>query len=332
MASPTHPIYISDDDDVHEVIVIPDPEIFNVSDDEAEVEPDVLEASDESEPESDYEENPEEMTDVEHEAPEPEDDPEVVVDEEPEAPMEAEPEMEARVPVMRRPSFRPYRLRPGGALFMFTPRKQILPPRKRKLAPAFGEEDTVPPPPSPKRARAADIIEDDDTSDEEPPSTFEVGGTSQPPLPVTADMEPEDVDPPTLAVRCEMYDHQLESLRGVVHAIQEAQYLDDQARHILHDQAVEALVAQRVNAAMAQYEANRNVTGGTNSGAGGGGTSGNMNGSGNENGGGSGGGNGNGTGNTSGAGGSGTRGEDTNGNQLTLASSLERSLLMIIMF
>ncbi|KAI3732777.1 hypothetical protein L1987_63985 [Smallanthus sonchifolius] len=219
MASPAHPIYISDDDEVHEVIVILDPKIFNVSDDEAEVEPDVLEAGDESEPESDYEDDPEDMTDVEHEAPEPEDDPEVVVGEEPEAPMEAEPEMEARVPVMRRPSFRPYRLRPGGALFMFTPRKQILPPRKRKLAPAFGEEDTVPPPPSPKRARAADIIEDDDTSDEEPPSTFEVGGTSQPPVPVTANMETEDVDPPTLAVRCEIYDHQLESLRGVTHAI-----------------------------------------------------------------------------------------------------------------
>ncbi|KAI3825303.1 hypothetical protein L1987_06784 [Smallanthus sonchifolius] len=205
MASPTHPIYISDDDDVHEVIVIPDPEIFNVLDDEVEVEPDVLEAGDESEPESDYEEDPEDMTDVEHEAPEPEDDPEVVVGEEPEAPMEAEPEMEARVPVMHRPSFRPYRMRPGGALFM---------------------------------ARAADIVEDDDTSEEEPPSTFEVGGTSQPPLPVTADLEPEDVDPPTLAVRCEMYDHQLESMRGVVHTIQEAQYLDDQARHILHDQVV----------------------------------------------------------------------------------------------
>ncbi|KAI3801293.1 hypothetical protein L1987_29397 [Smallanthus sonchifolius] len=214
MTSPAHPIYISDDDDVHEVIVILDPEIFNVSDDEAEVELDVLEAGDESEPESDYEEDPEDMTDVEYEAPEPEDDPEVVVGEEPEAPMEAEPEMEARVPVMRRPSFRPYRLRPGGALFMFTPRKQILPPRKRKLAPTFGEEDTVPPPPSPKRASAADIIEDDDTSDEEPPSTFD------------------------RCRRCEIYDHQLESLRGVVHAIQEARYLDDQTRHILHDQVV----------------------------------------------------------------------------------------------
>ncbi|KAI3732053.1 hypothetical protein L1987_63250 [Smallanthus sonchifolius] len=326
MTSPAHPIYISDDDDVHEVIVILDPEIFNVSDDEAEVEPDVLEAGDESEPESDYEEDPGDMTDVEYEVPEPEDDPEVVVGEEPEAPMEAEPEMEARVQVMRRPSFRPYRLRPGGALFMFTPRKQILPPRKRKLAPAFGEEDTVPPPPSPKRASAADIIEDDDTSDEEPPSTFEVGGTSQPPLPVTADMETEDVDPPTLAVRCEIYDHQLESLRGVVHAIQEAQYLDDQARHILHDQVVRT--EQMAGVAEARSIAAR----GTNSGAGGGGTSGNMNSSGNENGGGSGGGNGNGTANTSGAGGSGTRGEDTNGNQLTLASSLERSLLMIIMF
>ncbi|KAI3808328.1 hypothetical protein L1987_24277 [Smallanthus sonchifolius] len=166
------------------------------------------------------------MTDVEHEAPEPEVDLEVVADEEPEAPMEVEPEMEVGISVMRRPSFRPYRLRPGGALFMYTPRKQILPPRKRKLAPAFGEEDTVPPPP-PKRARAADIVEDDDTSDEEPPSTFEVGGTSQPPLPVTANMEPEDVDPPTLVVRCEMYDHQLEALRGVVHAIQEGQYMDD---------------------------------------------------------------------------------------------------------
>ncbi|KAI3795121.1 hypothetical protein L1987_37766 [Smallanthus sonchifolius] len=190
MASPTHPIYISDDDDVHEVIVIPHPEIFNVSDDEVEVEPDVLEAGDESEPESDYEEDPEDMNDVEHEAPEPEDDPE------------------------------------------------ILPPRKRKLASAFGEEDTVPPPPLPKRARAADIVKDDDTSDEEPPSTLEGGGTSQPPLPVTADLEPEDVDPPTLAVRCEMYDHQLESMRGVMHTVQEAQYLDDQARHILHDQVV----------------------------------------------------------------------------------------------
>ncbi|KAI3733001.1 hypothetical protein L1987_64215 [Smallanthus sonchifolius] len=225
MTSPAHPIYISDDDDVHEVIVILDPEIFNVSDDEAEVEPDVLEAGDESEPESDYEEDPEDMTNVEYEAPEPEDDPEVVVGEEPEAPMEAEPEMEAR-----------------------------------EADPSPSQEDTVPPPPSPKRASAAEIIEDDDTSDEEPPSTFEVGGTSQPPLPVTADMETEDVDPPTLAVRCEIYDHQLDS--------------------------------------------------------------------GNENGGG----NGNGTANTSGAGGSGTRGEDTNGNQLTLASSLERSLLMIIMF
>ncbi|KAI3813874.1 hypothetical protein L1987_18609 [Smallanthus sonchifolius] len=122
---------------------------------------------------------------------------------------------------MSRPSFRPKQLRPGGAQFMHTPRKQILPPRKRKLAPAFGKEDIVPPPPS-KRARAADIVEDDNTSDEEPPSTFEVGGTSQPPLPVTADVEPEDVDPPTLAVRCEMYDHQLEALRGVVHAIHEA--------------------------------------------------------------------------------------------------------------
>ncbi|KAI3754914.1 hypothetical protein L1987_54706 [Smallanthus sonchifolius] len=180
--------------------------------DEAEVEPDVLEASEESEPESDYEEDPEEMTYVEHESPEPEVDPEVVVDEEPKAPMEAEPEMEAGVPVMRRPSFRPYRLRSSGALFMFTPRKQILPPCKRKLAPAFGEEDTVPPPPPPKKTRATEIVGDNDTSDEEPPSTFKVGGTSQPPLPVTADLEPEDIDPPTLAVRSETYDHQLEAL------------------------------------------------------------------------------------------------------------------------
>ncbi|KAI3821604.1 hypothetical protein L1987_09173 [Smallanthus sonchifolius] len=151
------------------------------------------------------------MTDVEHEAPKPEVDLEVVADEGPEDLMEAELEMEAGTP--------------------------ILPPRKRKLAPAFGEEDTVPPPP-PKRARAADILEDDDTCDEEPPSTFEVGGTSQPPLPVSADVEPEDVDPPTLAVRCEMYDHQLEAMRGVMHAIQEAQYMDDQARHILHDHVI----------------------------------------------------------------------------------------------
>ncbi|KAI3813924.1 hypothetical protein L1987_18659 [Smallanthus sonchifolius] len=243
MTSPAHPIYISDDDDVHEVIIIPDPEIFNVSDDEAEVEPDVLEANDESQPESDYEEDPEEMTDVEHEAPEPEDDPEVVVDEEPEAPMEAEPEMEDE-PEMEA-------------------READPPPSQEEVSVCFWRKGYLPPPPSPKRERAADIVEDGDTSDEEPPSTFEVGGTSQPPLPVTADLEPEDVDPPTLAVRCEMYDHQLD---------------------------------------------------------------------GNENGGGSGGGNGNGTGNTSGAGGSGTRGEDTNGNQLTLASSLERSLLMIIMF
>ncbi|KAI3744676.1 hypothetical protein L1987_57765 [Smallanthus sonchifolius] len=78
MTSLAHPIYISDDDDVHEVIVIPDPEIFNVSDDEAEVDPDVLEAGDESELESDYEEDPEEMTDVEHEAPEPEVDKEIL--------------------------------------------------------------------------------------------------------------------------------------------------------------------------------------------------------------------------------------------------------------
>ncbi|KAI3808782.1 hypothetical protein L1987_24743 [Smallanthus sonchifolius] len=154
-----------------------DPEIFNVSDDEVEVDPDVLEAGDKSEPESDYEEDPEEMTYVEHEAPKPEVDLVVVAVEEPEAPLEVEPEMEAGVPVMRRPSFRPYRLRPGGALFMYTHRKQILSPRKRKLAPAFGDEDTVPPPP-PKRERAADIVEDNDTCDEEPPSTFEVGGTS----------------------------------------------------------------------------------------------------------------------------------------------------------
>ncbi|KAI3819523.1 hypothetical protein L1987_13363 [Smallanthus sonchifolius] len=219
---------------VHEVIVILDPDIFDVSDDEAEVEHDVIEAGDESEPESNYEEDPKEMTDMEHEVPEPEVDPEVVPDEEPEAPMEAEPEMEAGVPVMRRPSFRPFHLRPGGAQFMYTPRKQTLPPRKRMLTPAFGEEDSIPPPP-PKRARDADVVEDDDTSDEEPPSTFEVGGTSQPPLPVTSDVEPKDVDPPTLAVRGKMYDHQLEALRGVVHSIQEAQYLDDKARHILHD-------------------------------------------------------------------------------------------------
>ncbi|KAI3821603.1 hypothetical protein L1987_09172 [Smallanthus sonchifolius] len=148
------------------------------------------------------------MTNVEHEAPEPEVDVEVVADLDPKALMEVEPEME------------------------------ILPPRKRKLAPAFGEEDTMPPPPPPKRARVADIVEDDDTSDEEPPSIFEVGGTSQPPLPVAADVEPEDVDPPTLAVRCEMYDHQLEAMRGVVHAIQVAQYMDDQARHILHDHVI----------------------------------------------------------------------------------------------
>ncbi|KAI3725441.1 hypothetical protein L1987_65229 [Smallanthus sonchifolius] len=145
--------------------------------------------------------------------------------------------METGVPVMCQPSFRPYRLRPGGALFMFTPRKQILPPRKRKLALAFGEEDIVPSPP-PIRARATDIVEDDNACDEEPPSTFEVGGTSQPPLPVTTDVEPKDVDPHNVAVRCETYDHQLEALRRVVHAIQEAQYLDDQARHILHDQVV----------------------------------------------------------------------------------------------
>ncbi|KAI3819524.1 hypothetical protein L1987_13364 [Smallanthus sonchifolius] len=105
MASPAHLIYISDDDDVHEVILIPDPKIFDVSNDEAEVEPDVLEADDESEPESDYKEDPEEMTDMEHEVLEPEVDPEVVPDEEPEAPMEAEPEMEEGVPVMHRPSF-----------------------------------------------------------------------------------------------------------------------------------------------------------------------------------------------------------------------------------
>ncbi|KAI3821602.1 hypothetical protein L1987_09171 [Smallanthus sonchifolius] len=112
------------------------------------------------------------MTDVEHEAPEPEVDVEVVADLEPKDLMEAEPEMEAGTTVMCRPSFRPYRLRPSAALFMYAPRKQILPPRKRKLAPAFGEEDTVPPPPLPKRARLADIVEDDCTSDEEPPSTF----------------------------------------------------------------------------------------------------------------------------------------------------------------
>ncbi|KAI3808327.1 hypothetical protein L1987_24276 [Smallanthus sonchifolius] len=128
MTSPTHPIYISDDDDVRKAIVIPDPEIFNVLDEEPEVDPDVLEAGDESEPESDYEEDPEEMTDVEHEAPEPKVYLEFVADEEPEDPMEVEPEMEGGVPDMRRPSFRPYRLRPGGALFMYTPRKQILPP------------------------------------------------------------------------------------------------------------------------------------------------------------------------------------------------------------
>ncbi|KAI3825200.1 hypothetical protein L1987_06677 [Smallanthus sonchifolius] len=95
IASQAHPIYISDDDDVHEVIVIPDPEIFNVSDDEAEVEPDVLDAGDESEPESDYEEDSKEMIDMEQEAPEPEADPGVIADEELEAPMEAELEMEA---------------------------------------------------------------------------------------------------------------------------------------------------------------------------------------------------------------------------------------------
>ncbi|KAI3786585.1 hypothetical protein L1987_40368 [Smallanthus sonchifolius] len=128
-----------------------DPVIFNVSDDEAEVEPDVLKAGDESELESDYEEDPKEMADVEHEALEPEVDPEVVADEEPEAPMEAQPGMEAG--------------------------ETDSPPRKRKLAPVFGEEDTVPPPP-PKRARDADIVEDDDISDEEPPSNFKVGGTS----------------------------------------------------------------------------------------------------------------------------------------------------------
>ncbi|KAI3742486.1 hypothetical protein L1987_60170 [Smallanthus sonchifolius] len=173
----------SDDDNVHEVIVISDPEIFNVSDDEAEVDPDVLEVGDESEPENDYEEDPEEMTDVEHEAPEPEVDLEVVVEEELEDPMEAEQEMEAGVPVKRRPSFRPYRLCPGGALFMYTPRKLILPPRKKKLVPAFGEENTVPPPP-PKRVRAVDILRM---------------------------MTPVMKNHPRPS-RCEMYDHQLEAL------------------------------------------------------------------------------------------------------------------------
>ncbi|KAI3704074.1 hypothetical protein L1987_74281 [Smallanthus sonchifolius] len=114
------------------------------------------------------------MTDEEHETQEPEVDPEVVADKRPKAPMEAEPKMEAKVLVMHQPSFLPYHLRPGGALFMYTPKKQILPPRKRKLVSAFGEEDTMLPLP-PKRARADGIIEDDDTSDEEPPSTFEVG-------------------------------------------------------------------------------------------------------------------------------------------------------------
>ncbi|KAI3819525.1 hypothetical protein L1987_13365 [Smallanthus sonchifolius] len=198
---------------------------------------------------------------------------------------------------------------------MYTPRKQTLPPRKRKLAPAFGEEESMPPPP-PKRARADDIVEDDDTSDDEPPSTFEVGGTSQPPLHVTTDVEPEDVDPPTLVVRCEMYDHPLEALRGVVHAIQEAQYMDDQARHILHNQVVRT--EQMAGVTEARSIALRDcvelfgvpVAVSTNSGAGGGGTNGNINSSGNENGGGI----GNGTCNSSGAGGSETKGEDTNCN------------------
>ncbi|KAI3773820.1 hypothetical protein L1987_48355 [Smallanthus sonchifolius] len=147
----------------------------------------------------------------EDEAPEHEEDAEIVMAEEPEAPVEVELGVEAPVLVVRPPSFRPYHLCPGGALLMYTPKKQTLPPRKSKLAPAFGEEDTMLPLP-PKRTRAADIVEDDDTSDEEPPLAFEVGGTSQPPLHVTADVEPEDVDPPTLAVRCETYDHQLEAL------------------------------------------------------------------------------------------------------------------------
>ncbi|KAI3776199.1 hypothetical protein L1987_40323 [Smallanthus sonchifolius] len=201
MSSPSHPIYVSDDDDIHEVIDIPGPEIIDITNDEVEVEPEIIEVGDDVEPENDSEQEPEIRTEEEDEAPVHEEDVEIVIAEEPEAPVEAEPEVEAPAPV-------------------------TLPPRKRKLAPTFGEEDTMPPPP-PKRARAADIVEDDDTSDEEPPSNFEVGGTSQPHLPVSADVEPEDVDPPTLAVRCETYDHQLEALQGVMHAIQEAQYLDD---------------------------------------------------------------------------------------------------------
>ncbi|KAI3797849.1 hypothetical protein L1987_33113 [Smallanthus sonchifolius] len=206
MSSPSHPNYVSDYDDIHEVIDIPKPEIMDITDDKAKVEHEIIEADDEAEPESDSEEEPEMMIEEKDEAPKHEEDVEIVIIEKPETPMEAEPEVEASVPVVRRPSFRPYRLRPGGALLMYTPRKQTLPPRKRKLAPAFCEEDTMPPLP-PKRERAADIVEDDDTSDEEPPSTFEVGGTSQPPLPVTYDVEPEDVDPHTLAVRCETHDH-----------------------------------------------------------------------------------------------------------------------------